>query len=50
MAGEQKQIERLSGGLAKRLFALLGLTVPPIGFVELSKLAKADKPIAPTKA
>ncbi len=49
LAGEQKQIERMSGGLAKRLFALPWLTVPPIGFVELSKLAQADKPIAPTK-
>lgn len=49
LAGEQKQIERMSGGLAKRLFALPWLTVPPIGFVELSKLAQTDKPIAPTK-
>ncbi len=38
LAGERKQIERMSAGLAKRLFTLPWLTVPPIGFVELSKL------------
>ena len=38
LAGERKQIERMSAGLAKRLFALPWLTVPPIGFAELSKL------------
>ncbi|MEO7199998.1 MAG: TRC40/GET3/ArsA family transport-energizing ATPase, partial [Dokdonella sp.] len=38
LAGERKQIERMSDGLAKRLFTLPWLTVPPIGFVELSKL------------
>ncbi len=38
LAGERKQIERMSGGLAKRLFTLPWLTVPPIGFTELSKL------------
>ncbi len=38
LAGERKQIERLSGGLARRLYTLPWLTVPPIGFVELSKL------------
>jgi arsenite-transporting ATPase len=38
LAGERKQIERLSAGLAKRLFTLPWLTVPPIGPVELSKL------------
>ncbi len=35
---ERKQIERMSAGLARRLFTLPWLTVPPIGFVELSKL------------
>jgi arsenite-transporting ATPase len=40
LAGESKQIERMSAGLAKRLFTLPWLTVPPIGFVELSKLAR----------
>jgi arsenite-transporting ATPase len=38
LAGERKQMERLSAGLAKRVFILPWLTVPPIGFVELSKL------------
>jgi arsenite-transporting ATPase len=36
--GERKQIERMADGLAKRLFTLPWLTVPPIGFTELSKL------------
>jgi arsenite-transporting ATPase len=38
LAGERKQIARMSAGLAKRLFTLPWLTVPPIGFTELSKL------------
>ncbi len=38
LAGERKQIERMTSGLAKRLFTLPWLTVPPIGNVELSKL------------
>ena len=38
LAGERKQIERMSADLAKRLFTLPWLTVPPIGFIELSKL------------
>lgn len=38
LAGERKQIERMSAGLAQRLFTLPWLTVPPIGFLELSKL------------
>ena len=38
LAGERKQMERMSDGLAKRIFTLPWLTVPPIGFVELSKL------------
>lgn len=42
LAGERRQIERMSAGLAKRLFAVPWLTVPPIGFVELSKLV--DEP------
>lgn len=44
LAGERKQIERMSGGLAKRLFTLPWLTVPPIGFTELSKLVSATAP------
>ena len=38
LAGECKQIERMNSGLAKRIFTLPWLTVPPIGFAELSKL------------
>jgi arsenite-transporting ATPase len=38
LAGERKQIGRMSAGLAKRVFTLPWLTVPPIGFAELSKL------------
>ncbi len=36
--GERKQIERISAGLTSRSFTLPWLTVPPIGFAELSKL------------
>ena len=39
LAGERKQMERMALGLAKRIFTLAWLTVPPIGQVELSKLA-----------
>ena len=38
LAGERKQVQRLAAGLAKRMFTLAWLTVPPIGFAELSKL------------
>jgi arsenite-transporting ATPase len=31
-------MERMAHGLAKRIFTLAWLTVPPIGFAELSKL------------
>ena len=37
LAGERKQIERMSAGLTKRLLTLPWLTVPPIGFIELSE-------------
>jgi arsenite-transporting ATPase len=46
LAGECKQIERISGGLAKRLFTLPWLTVPPIGLVELFKLTSKTEPAA----
>jgi arsenite-transporting ATPase len=42
LAGERKQMQRMTAGLAKRIFMLPWLTVPPIGFAELSKLV--DKP------
>ncbi len=38
LAGERKQLERMSGGMAKRIFTVPWLTLPPIGFAELSKL------------
>lgn len=41
LAGERKQIERMNAGLAKRLFTLPWLTVPPIGLLELGKLVSA---------
>ena len=43
LAGERKQMERLSAGLARRLFTLPWLTRPPIGIVELSALASRDR-------
>ena len=38
LAGERQQIERMSAGLAQRLYALPWLAVPPVGLGELSKL------------
>jgi arsenite-transporting ATPase len=38
LAGERRQMDRMASGLAKRMFTLPWLTVPPIGFAELSKL------------
>lgn len=43
LAGERKQMERLAAGLAKRIFTIPWLTVPPIGFAELSKLVAKPK-------
>jgi arsenite-transporting ATPase len=43
LAGERKQLERMSCGLAKRIFTLPWLTRPPIGFVELSKLVSGSQ-------
>jgi arsenite-transporting ATPase len=40
LAGERQQIERMSSGLAQRLYALPWLAVPPIGRGELSKLVR----------
>lgn len=44
LAGERKQMERISTGLARRIFTLPWLTVPPIGFAELSKLVSKGVP------
>jgi arsenite/tail-anchored protein-transporting ATPase len=47
LAGERKQMERMANGLAKRTFTMPWLTVPPIGFAELSKLvSKAAHAVA----
>ena len=42
-------LNRDDAGLAKRLFTLPWLTVPPIGFVELSKLVLTNPPLASTQ-
>src|SRR6185369_16988241 len=47
LVGERKQIERMAEGLAKRTFALPWLTVPPIGFAELSKLVRNHRLLPP---
>ena len=47
MAGERKQIERMAAGLARRLFTLPWLTVPPIGFAALSKLVSSPRSTEP---
>ena len=47
MAGERKQIERMAAGLARRLFTLPWLTVPPIGFAALSKLVSRPRSTEP---
>jgi arsenite/tail-anchored protein-transporting ATPase len=46
LAGELKQIERMSAGLTQRLYALPWLSVPPIGLSELSKLVCVTAPAA----
>ncbi len=38
LAGERRQVQRLSGGLARRLYALPWQPVPPVGFGRLSAL------------
>ncbi|MDP3412473.1 MAG: arsenical pump-driving ATPase, partial [Polaromonas sp.] len=38
LAGERKQMDRMSAGLAQRIFVLPWLTRPPVGVVELSRL------------
>jgi len=48
LAGERKQMERIASGLAKRVFTLPWLTVPPIGFAELSKLVSKPSVAAAT--
>jgi arsenite-transporting ATPase len=43
LAGERQQMERMSSGLAKRMFILPWLIRPPIGFVELSSLVSRGR-------
>jgi len=43
LSGERRQMERLAGGLAQRLFTLPWLTVPPIGVAELGKLVRRGR-------
>ena len=50
LAGERRQIERMSAGLAQRLYALPWLSVPPIGLGELSKLVCVTAPAATVAA
>jgi arsenite-transporting ATPase len=45
---ERNQIKRMAQGLAKRVFTLPWLTVPPIGFAELSKLVSKPSAAAAT--
>ena len=40
--GERKQMDRMSAGLAKRLFVVPWLTVAPIGFDGLSPLVACE--------
>src|SRR6185369_11711893 len=50
LEGERKQIQRMAEGLAKRMFSLPWLAVPPIGFTELSKLVGKRSAAAPAPA
>jgi arsenite-transporting ATPase len=47
LAGERRQIDRMASGLAKRVFTVPWLTVPPIGLSELSKLAGESSAVEP---
>ena len=44
LAGERKRVERLSAGLAKRLFKLRCLMVLPMGLAELSRVVSNTQP------
>ena len=39
LAGERRQLQRLAGGLARRLFTLPWLSTPPVGLAPLAALA-----------
>jgi arsenite-transporting ATPase len=49
LAGERKQIERLSAGLARRLYVLPWLAVPPVGLDRLARLVGAPAPAHETR-
>lgn len=42
LAGEQRQLERIASGLARRVFVVPWLTSPPVGAEALAALAKAQ--------
>ncbi|KLN53586.1 arsenical pump-driving ATPase [Variovorax paradoxus] len=46
LAGERRQMQRMSNGLAKRIFTLAWLIRPPIGFTELSGLVAKEGAVA----
>lgn len=50
LAGERTQKQRMASGLAKRIFTVPWLTVPPIGFAELSKLVASPSGAAANRA
>jgi len=50
LVGERKQMDRLAAGLAKRVFTIPWLIVPPIGFAELSRLVVMPSRAAATQA
>ncbi len=47
LAGERQQVARMSAGLARRVFTLPWLTVPPIGLAELSRLVAPGRSALP---
>jgi arsenite-transporting ATPase len=47
LAGERRQIQRLAGGLARRLFTLPWLVTPPVGLAALAPLAAPAEPVSP---
>jgi len=50
LAGERQQMERMAAGLAKRIYTLAWLTVPPIGCAELSRLVASPSRTGPDQA
>ena len=46
LAGERKQVDRMTGGLATRLYVLPWLVRPPVGVEQLSELVRANTPLS----